>query len=168
MEPNPQQRRTAELLKQQQPSICHCNHALRPIGFCETYLDLSNQKTKALNRVMVELIRMAGLQSLYSLAHCCFTFSRHIRNFMKSASAFFFCPFHPTFNKIQAYVRLIPYYTLNKFAYGKCGTKINVWRLSLHSDVAQYSNLLEYEAVQMSEGTTILRNICNYLPVDRV
>jgi hypothetical protein len=60
----------AELLKKQQPRIYHFNHALRPVSFCETELNLSNQKTKALSTEMVELIRMAGLQSLYSLAHC--------------------------------------------------------------------------------------------------
>jgi hypothetical protein len=102
--------------KPDQPRICHFNPALRAASFCENEFDFSNQKTKAQSRVMVELIRTDGLQALYTLAHWSFTFSRHIRNFKKSASASFFCSFYPTVNKIKAYVRLIPYYKLSKFA----------------------------------------------------
>ena len=100
--------------------------------------------------VIIELIRMDGMQSLYTLAHWGFTFSRHIRNFMKSASASSFCSFYPTFNEIQAYVRLTVLQT-QQICSWKMRNEHKCVTLSSHSDVAQYSNLMDCDAMPMDK-----------------
>jgi hypothetical protein len=49
--------------------IYYFNPALRPVSVCENESISRIKKTKAQSRVMVELIRTDGLQSLYTLAH---------------------------------------------------------------------------------------------------
>lgn len=50
--------------------IYYFNPALRPVSSCENEsISRIKKETKVQSRVMAELIRMDGLQSLYTLAH---------------------------------------------------------------------------------------------------
>jgi len=94
--------------------------------------------------------------------HTGFTCSRHIRNFIKSASASFFCSFYHTFNKIQVYVRHTPYYKLRKFTYGKCGTKTNVWLWEFSKrccSIFKFSGLWPHADGQIVTDTSELRSL---------